>query len=121
MPLDGLHNNQTLTYTLSISGPGLSVELWDPLPASVQIITDSVSSPAIYSPVIRTVLWAGTLPTDTVQMIRFQVTPALSDTALSPPIVNTAWLTDTVYARLISSSTIVNGERLYLPLATREF
>jgi len=120
-PLDGLHNNQTLTYTLTISGPGLSVALRDPLPTGIQIITDSVTPPAVYSPAIRTVLWKGTLPTDTTQIIYFQVTPALSDTALSPPILNTVWLTDTTYTRLISSSTIVNGWRFNLPLVMRKY
>ena len=36
-PRAGLRNNETLTYTLTISGPGLSVCLWDPLPAYVHM------------------------------------------------------------------------------------
>jgi hypothetical protein len=119
-PLDDLHNDQTLTYTVSISGPGLSVEMWDPLPTSVNIITSSVTPPAVYSPAIRTVLWEGTLPTYTVQTISFQVTPVVSDADLSPPIVNIAWLSDTRYARLTSFSTIVNARRSYLPLTARD-
>jgi hypothetical protein len=118
-PADGLRNNETLTYTLTLSAPGLSVLLWDSIPANVHYITGSVTPPAVYSPTVRAVVWQGTLPTDTVQVIRFQATPGITGTealSLSLPIVNTAWVTDTESGRSVSATVIVNGWRFYLPL-----
>jgi hypothetical protein len=118
-PADGLRNNETLTYTLTLSAPGLSVLLWDSIPANVHYITGSVTPPAVYSPTVRAVVWQGTLPTDTVQVIRFQATPGITGTealSLSLPIVNTAWVTDTESGSSVSATVIVNGWRFYLPL-----
>jgi hypothetical protein len=116
-PRDSLHNNDTLTYTLILSGPAVSAQLWDPLPESVDYITGSVTSPAIYSPTARAIVWQGVLPTDTVQTIRFQVV-ITGSVPLSPslPIVNTAWLTDTEHDIGTSATVIVNARHLYLPL-----
>lgn len=122
-PKDGLRNNDTLTYTLNLSGSAVSVQLWDPLPENVDYITGSVTSPAIYSPTIRAVVWQGVLPTDTVQTIRFQVIPNTSEIeedSLSPPIVNTAWLTDTAHSKGVSAMIIVNGQKRFLPLVLRD-
>ncbi len=126
-PTDGLRNNETLTYTLTLSGPGLDVRLWDPLPSGVYYITASLtgtlSPSAVYSSTAHAVYWEGTLPTATAGMVQFQVTPGLSGTvALSPslPIVNRAWLTDTVYSRMVSATFIVNSRCVYLPLTLRE-
>jgi hypothetical protein len=126
MPRDSLRNNDTLTYTLPLSGPGLNVRLWDPLPLAVRYVPGSiggtVTPPAVYSPTAHAVSWQGTLPTDTVEMISFQVTPGVTGTGsldLSLPIVNTAWLTDTENGRSVSATAIVNARRLYLPLVQR--
>lgn len=121
-PLDGLHNNETLIYTLILSGSGLGVQLWDPLPANVNYVDGSLTPPAVYSPTARAVTWQGTLPTDTVQTITFQVTPGITGTgslSLSLPIVNTAWVTDTDYGRTTSATVIVNGRRAYLPVSAK--
>lgn len=56
-------------------------------------------------------------------MVQFQVTPGVSGTnplSLAPPIVNTAWLTDTQFNRSASGATIINGERRYLPIVARK-
>jgi hypothetical protein len=129
-PRDGLRNNDTLTYTLTISGAGQTIRLWDPLPAGIHYITGSITStltpPAVYSPTAKAVVWEGTLSTNTVQVVRFQVTPGITGTealSLSLPIINTAWLTVTAGAesdRSISATVIVNGWRVYLPLALRD-
>jgi uncharacterized repeat protein (TIGR01451 family) len=130
-PSDGLRNNDTLTYTLTISGPGLNVRLWDPLPPSVRYVPGSITDTigvvsgtlklpaAVYSPTAHAVLWQGMLPTDTVEVIRFQVTRGITGTgslSLSLPIVNTAWLTNTDSGWSVSDTVIVNGYRRYLPL-----
>jgi hypothetical protein len=127
MPWDGLHIGDTLTYTLTLSGSGVSARLWDPLPTTVQYITDSITStlspPTIYSYTVHAIVWKGTLPTSTVSIARFQVTPRISATgvlSLSPAIVNTAWLTDTGYGRSVSATVIVNGSRVYLPQTMRQ-
>jgi hypothetical protein len=116
-PRDDLHNQETLTYTLTLSGPAVSVQLWDPLPENVDYITGSVTSPAIYSPTAKAVIWQGALPTATIRTIRFQVV-VTGDVPLSPllPIVNTAWLTDTEHDIGTSATVIVNARYLYLPL-----
>jgi uncharacterized repeat protein (TIGR01451 family) len=126
IPKDGLRNNDTLTYTLTLSGPGLNVYLWDPLPNIVRYVpnslTEAVTPTAVYSPTAHAISWRGTLPTNTVQTIQFQVTPGVTGTGsldLSGPIVNTAWLTDTESGWSTSVTTIVNGWRLYLPLVLR--
>ncbi|MFL7794391.1 MAG: hypothetical protein AB8I69_19775, partial [Anaerolineae bacterium] len=123
-PQDGLRNADVLTYTLTISGPGLSVRLRDPLPTNVTYVTGSLTStltPApVYSPTAHAITWEGTLPDGTV-MIQFQVTPvtAGAPSDLAPPIVNTAWLSDVASSRNISSTCIVNPKRVYLPLVAR--
>lgn len=121
-PRDGLRNNETLTYTLTLSGHDLNVRLWDPLPATVRYVTGSLTPPAIYDPTTRAVTWQGTLPTDAAQVIRFQVTPDTTGSeamALSQPIVNTAWLTDTDSGKRVSATVIVNGWRAHMPLMMR--
>jgi hypothetical protein len=121
-PGNGLRNNGTLTYTLSLSGPSLNVRLWDPLPDNVQYITSSLTPPAVYSPTARAIVWQGTLPNDGAQVFSFQVTPGVTGTGsllLSPPIVNTAWLTDTENDRSVSATVVVNGRLLYLPFIVR--
>jgi hypothetical protein len=127
VPRDGLHIGDTLTYTLTLSGSGVSARLWDPLPTTVQYITDSITStlspPTIYSHTVHAIVWQGTLPTDTVSIACFQVTPRISATgvlSLSPAIINTAWLTDTEYGRSVSATVIVNGSRAYLPQTMRQ-
>jgi hypothetical protein len=68
-------------------------------------------------------MWQGTTPTDTAQVIRFQVTAGITGTgslSLSLPIVNTAWLTDTESGWSVSATVIVNGYYLYLPLILRQ-
>ncbi len=121
--VEGLRNNDTLTYTLTLSGPGLSVRLWDPLPDNVSYVsgtlTGTVTPPAVYSPAVSAVVWQGALPTDTASVVYFQVTPGITGAgslSLSLPIVNTAWLTDTDYGRTVSATVIVNAERIYIPL-----
>lgn len=122
-PGGGLHNKDFLTYTLTLSGPGLSVQLWDTLPANVRYVSASLTSnitpPAVYSPTVRSVLWQGTLSTDTVALIHFQVTPGLTGTgslSLALPIVNTAWMTNLETGRSISATVIANAVHVYLPL-----
>jgi hypothetical protein len=126
MPSYGLRNNESLTYTLTFSGPGLSVRLWDPLPPSVRYvpgsITGTVTPSAVYSPTARAIVWEGTLPTDTVQVVRFQVTPGVTGTgslSLLLPVANTAWLTDMGSGVSTSATAIVNGRYVYLPLVVR--
>jgi hypothetical protein len=125
-PHQDLHNNDILTYTLTLSGPGLYVRLWDSLPDPVHYVSGSLTSdltPTVsYSPTLRAVVWEGTLPTDTVPTIRFQVTPGITGTGsllLATPIINTAWLIDTKHGRSRRAMVIVNGDRLYLPLIIR--
>ncbi len=125
IPSDGLRNDDALAYTLTLSGPGLSVRLWDPLPPSIRYVSGSITSaiapPAVYSPSARVISWQGTLPTDTVQVIRFQVQVGAGTGSLSLalPIVNTAWLTDTYSGFDVSARVIVNSLRVYLPVMIR--
>jgi hypothetical protein len=125
-PQDGVRNNDVLTYTLRMFGPGLRVRLWDSLPPMVRYIPESIVGtlvpPAVYSPTAHAVVWNGTLPTDTVRTLHFRVTPGITGTGsldLSQPIVNTAWLTATESGRVVWASAIVNGWHAYLPLAMR--
>jgi uncharacterized repeat protein (TIGR01451 family) len=121
-PPDGLHNNDTLTFTLTLSGAGLNVELWDPLPESVNYVEDSVTEPASYDLQARAITWQGTLPSDSPLTVRFQVTPTISGTgvlSLAEAIINTAWMTDTDNDRTVVARVSVNAHRIYLPLLTR--
>ena len=121
-PGTGLRISDTLTYTQTLSGPAVSVQFWNPLPHNVDYVSGSVTAPAVYSPTGRAIVWQGTLPSDTAQIFRFQVVPAISGTAILPPvIVNTAWLTDTHYGRTTFVNTIANGQRMYAPLVMRSF
>lgn len=117
-PLDGLLNNGTLTFTLTLSGPGLNVVLRDPLPANVNYVDGSVTEPASFDSQAKVISWQGTLPSDSLT-VRFQVTPTLSGStahSLAEAILNTAWMTDTDNDRTIAASVVVNAHRIYLPL-----
>jgi hypothetical protein len=121
-PTDNLRNDGLLTFTLTLSGPALSVRLWDPLPTNVVYVPGSLTPPAVYSPTAHAVIWHGVLPTDTAQIFHFRVTPALTGTArpmLALPIFNVASLTETMSATHVSAAVMVNGLRVYLPLAFR--
>jgi hypothetical protein len=127
VPSDNVRNNEALTYTLTLSGPGLSVRLWDPLPPNARYVsgslTGTVAPPAVYSPTVKAVIWQGVLPTDSAQLVSFKVTPGITGTAvlsLSLPIVNTAWLFDIGSNRSAVATAIVNSWRAYLPLMTRD-
>ncbi len=76
---------------------------------------------AVYSPTAHAMMWQGTLLTDTVQIVRFQVKSKAiigtgSSLSMSLPIANTAWLTDAEYDKSTSATFIVNGWYAYLPL-----
>lgn len=129
-PTDGLRNDGTLTYTLAVSGCGLTLRLWDPLSPLVRYVSGSITdtfgtlalSAAIYSPTAHAVVWQGTLPTDTLHMVQFQATRGITGPGsldLSLPIANTAWLTDTDSGWSISAMAIVNGKHIYLPLVVK--
>ncbi len=127
-PSDSLYNNETLVYTLTLSGDNLDARLWDPLPSTARYVSGSITStltpPAVYSPTIRAIVWQGVLPLHTTQVVRFQVTQGITGSAslsLSLPIVNTAWLTDTESGDSVSATVVVNGWRVYLPLTVRKF
>jgi hypothetical protein len=125
-PIDGLRNSDTLTYTLALYGPDLSVLLRDPLPPTVRYvfgsITGTVTPAAVYSPTAHTIVWQGTLLTGTAQTVSFLVTPGITGTgslSLSMPIVNTAWLTHVESSRTVWATAIANGWHVYLPLVLR--
>lgn len=120
-PLDGLLNNGTLTYTLTLSGAGLNAVLWDPLPENVNYVDGSVTEPASFDFQAKAITWQGTLPSESLA-VRFQVTPTISGTnaySLAEPIVNTAWMTDTGNDRTVAARVVVNAHHVYLPLLQR--
>lgn len=124
-PIDDVQNGDHITYTFTLSGSIASAQLWDPLPGSIQYVTDSITStlspPAIYSPTAHAIVWQGMLVSDTVQTVRFQVTPITGTPGkIVPPIVNTATLTDLTYDKHSLATAIVNGYHLYLPLLIRQ-
>ena len=54
--------------------------------------------------------------------LRFQVKPEIAGVeaaSLAPPIINTAWLTDTQKGVTTSATVIVNAEHAFLPLLVR--
>jgi hypothetical protein len=114
-PRIDVSSGETITYSLALHGPGLEVLLLDPLPAGVAYVAGSVTPPAIYNPTSNAIVWHGTLPTDTSQVVSFQVTLSLSGT----PVANTAWLTDVASRVVVSSTAIVNARHHYLPLGWR--
>jgi hypothetical protein len=124
-PGAGVQAGATVTYTLMLAGAGANAELWDPLPDAVSYVdgtlTGTVTPAAVYSPTAHAVLWAGVLPTDTVQTVQFQTTVISTTEDLSPPaaIVNTAWLTDAMHSRSVTATFIVNARRAYLPVLLR--
>lgn len=124
-PRSNVHNNETVTYTLTMFGPGLDLRLSDPLPDTVNYVTDSITytvpPAAVYSPTIHAITWQGTMPTDTIQQVRFQVTvdiPGAEPSALAPTIFNTAVLTDTGRGVSTSATAVVN-RFVYLPMIVR--
>jgi uncharacterized repeat protein (TIGR01451 family) len=123
VPSDSLYNGDTLTYTLTLSGPGLNVWFCDSLPDTVHYVSNSLTSTvipmAVYSPTIRAITWQGILRANIAQVIRFQVMLDITGTvslSLSVPIVNTAWLIDKGSAKSVSATVVVNGRRFYLPI-----
>lgn len=121
-PLDGLRSGDALTFTLTLSGAGLNVVLWDPLPESVNYVEGSVTAPASFDFQAKAITWQGTLPSDSALTVRFQVTPTISGTgvfSLVETIINTAWLTDTDSENTVVASIAVNAHRVFLPLIRR--
>jgi hypothetical protein len=124
-PGDGVQAGAAVTYTLTLAGGGANAELWDPLPDAVSYVngtlTGTVTPAAMYSPTAHAVLWAGVLPTDTVQTVQFQTTMISTTADLSSPaaIVNTAWLTDATHSRSVTATFTVNARRAYLPVLLR--
>jgi hypothetical protein len=97
------------------------------LPPNVQYVSGELNGnltlASIYSPTAHAIVWQGRLPTDTVQVIQFQVAQEVSGTgslSLRLPIVNTAWLTNIESGASVSATAIVNGWLNYLPLIMRE-
>jgi hypothetical protein len=119
-----VRNGDTLTYTLTLFGPDREISLLDPLPDNVNYVSDSISytvPTAVYSPTAHAVLWQGLMPTDTIQVVSFQVTvdvPGLDPLELAPSIYNTAVMTDTERELSISSTAVVN-RFVYLPIIAR--
>jgi hypothetical protein len=81
-PRDTVYSGDTVTCTLTLSGAGLSARLWDPLPNAMQYVTNSVTAPDFYSSTVDAIVWTGTLPTNTNQLIQYQVT--ITDPRTSP-------------------------------------
>ncbi len=105
-----------VTYTLTLEGAGLTVQLHAPLPAGMRYITGSVTAPAVYSPTLNAVVWSGTMPADAGRLtLRYQARLEETNTM---PIVATAWLTDT-YGRSETSTAVLNGRHLFLPAVMR--
>jgi hypothetical protein len=125
-PRNDLHSSDTLTYTLTFIGPGVSVHLFDPLPDNVHYVSGTLTSTltpaAVYSPAAKAILWQGNVPTNIAQQISFQITPTVTTSGslpLAPPIVNTVWLSDTTNKKTVSATVIVNALYVYLPLIDR--
>ena len=119
-PSDGLSEGETLTFTLLLSSPSLTAQLWDRLPAALEYVPNSITGTlfplAEYSPAARAVIWQGTLlPTATGNVIRFQVTPGITH-----PVVNKAWLTDTATGIGVHATVIVNGRQVVFPVVMRD-
>jgi hypothetical protein len=116
-----VRNGDTLTYTLTLFGPDREISLLDPLPDNVNYVSDSLNytvPTAVYSPTLNAVLWQGIMPTDTIQVVSFQVTvdvPGLASLELAPSIYNTAVMTDVARGLSLSSTAVVN-KFVYLPV-----
>ena len=127
-PMNDVFNDDTITYTLTISGAGQSATLWDPLPPGIEYVsgslTDTLDVHAVYNPTTRAIAWEGALPDDgPAGVIRFQATTGIVGSAslsLLLPVVNTAWLTDTQSGISLSATVTVNGYRTYLPFIMRD-
>jgi hypothetical protein len=121
-PAQGLRNGDLLTFTLTVTGPGLDLRFWDPLPATLRYVSGSLTTtldPApVYSATAHAVLWQGRPPTGTAGLVQFQVTPGLTGSdslSLALPVANTAWLTDALSGVGTWATAFVNGWRIYLP------
>lgn len=125
-PGDGVQVGDVVTYTLTLSG-GSTMEVRDELPANVAYVPGSITgtvAPAVsYDAGANAITWQGSLLTDTVQTISYQVTVNTGgpETAAGLPFVaNTAWLTDTVHGTGVSAAVFVNGSEAYLPVIGRQ-
>ncbi len=120
-PGDGVQIGDTVTFTLTLSG-GSTMQVRDELPANVVYVPGSITgtvAPAVsFDAGANAITWQGSLLTDTVQTISYQVTVSNGgpETAAGLPLVaNTAWLTDTAHGTGASSTVFVNGSAAYLP------
>lgn len=118
---DNILIGDTFTYTLTFSGPDEHESmLLAPLPDNALYVANSVTAPAIYSPTARAIVWQGSLYTvPTTITYQVSLTDTIGSLTPTPTIISTAWLTDTAYSKVISVTTIVNGEYVYLPLLMR--
>jgi hypothetical protein len=114
MPRQGLEVGGVVTYVLTLSGPEVEARLWDPLPAQVEYISGTLTAPAVYSETARAIEWQGALPIEGALVVHFEASAVAGGA-----IVNTAWLSDTLYGSGVSATAVVNGGREYLPLILR--
>jgi hypothetical protein len=124
-PREGVEPGATVTYTLKMSGPGLSVRLLDPLPDLVEYVPGSISSAgapgAVYSPTLRAITWQGELSESTAT-IRFQVKLVELEpgSGVPPPVVvNTVWVFEDLTGARAEASASFNGWSIYLPVVSR--
>lgn len=125
-PSDDVQVGDIVTFTLTLSG-GSTMHLRDELPANVAYVPGSITgtvAPAVsYDAGANAITWQGSLLTDTVQTIGYQVTVVSGGPetpAGLPFIANTAWLTDTAHGTGVSSAVFVNGSEAYLPAIGRQ-
>lgn len=118
---DTIRYGDILTYELTLFGPGLPASFLDPLPPQLRFVPGSLTSTltpiATYDSAAHAVYWAGTLPLTTSATLSFQVTLATTSTLDTlPPILNTAWLIDTLNQHSVKAFAITNARHFYLPL-----
>jgi hypothetical protein len=124
-PRESVEPGATVTYTLKVSGPGLSVRVFDPLPDLVEYVPGSISSAgapgAAYDPSLRAITWQGELD-DSAATIRFRVKLAGLEPGSgvpSPVVVNTVWVFEDRTGARAEASASFNDWSIFLPVVSR--
>ena len=101
---DPVEPGGVLTFTIGLMNdmldtfdPGASVTVYDPVPMSLTVLSDTLPSGAVYNPLTNAVTWQGSVPQGLPVSLTFQAQVALTATGI---VTNTAVITDalgTVY------------------------
>ena len=112
-PTHEIAPGEPFSLSIGLQGNGLLAAWRMPIPAGAALVAGSLSGAGSHAPDENAVIWAGRLPTATLQMTHLQL--ELTTATQDVPVVVSTVFTDTERGASAVGSVIVNGKRVFLP------